>query len=152
MKRRTIGVSVLASGTTLMAIYSQYAAITLLLTVTALAPEGSLRGTLAMLTGGVFLGLVISGYVVGFGLWTRRAWSWHAAIAFYLVFFGANIVLSVLANNYLSAVMPALVVAAAVVYLHQPAVRVELARAAASRTRTASVAESAGLEVARPVH
>jgi hypothetical protein len=155
MKRRRIGVTVLASGTTVMAIYSQYAAITMLLTVAALAPEGSLRGTLAMFIGLVFLGLVFSGYVMGFGLWTRRAWSWHGAIAFYMVFFGANIVLSVLSNNYASAVLPAVVVAAAVSYLHQPAVRAEIVRATASRSRVAGVAQgsdSVGLEVARPVH
>jgi hypothetical protein len=123
MSKRSIGVTALASATAMFAIYSQYAAISLLLTGAAFSAGGSIAATLTMLTGIVFVGLTLTGYAVAVGLWFRRPWSWSAAMAMYLVFLAANVSLSVLATNFLSAILPSLGVLAAVIYLQRPAVR-----------------------------
>ena len=126
MSKRSIGVTALASSTAMYAIYSQYAAVSLLLTGAAFAAGGSIEATLSLLTGFVFLGLTVLGYAVAVGLWFRRAWSWNGAVALFLVFFVANISLSVLATNFLSALLPSIGVVFALIYLQRPAVRAEI--------------------------
>jgi hypothetical protein len=150
MKNRSLGVTVLAFSTFMVAIYSQYAAISLLLTGSVFTVAGSFVAMVTLLTGAVFLGLTATAYAVGFGLWTRRSWSWNGAMAVFLTLFVANIFLSILATNFVSAVIPSVGVIVAVVYLQRPAVRAEILGIAAPVTSTAPASD--GLEVARPAH
>lgn len=148
MKNRTIGVTVLAFSTIMVAIYSQYAAISLLLTGSAFTVQGSFVAMVTLLTGAVFLGVTATAYAVGFGLWARRSWSWNGAMAVFLSFFVANIFLSVLATNFVSAVLPSIGIAAAVLYLQKPAVRAEII--GVSAPSTSAVQRKEGLEAAEP--
>ena len=143
MTKRSIGVTALASATAMYAIYSQYAAVSLLLTGAAFAAGGSIEATLSLLTGFVFLGLTVLGYAVAVGLWFRRAWSWNGAVALFFVFFVANMALSVLATNFLSALLPSVGVVLALIYLQRPAVRAEIT-GLPDPTATSRVADGLG--------
>jgi hypothetical protein len=129
MPKRSIGVTVLAFGTVMLAIYSQYAAISLLLTGSAFIVGGGLASVLTLIDGAAFLALAAIGYTVAFGLWTRRAWARTNAIALYATFLVANIMLSLLASNFVSAIVPTIAVVAGILYLRRADVRVELAAA-----------------------
>jgi hypothetical protein len=148
MKKRSFGVTALAFNTVLVAIYSQYAAASLLLTGSTIANAGSAGATIATLTGVVFLVVAISAYAVAVGLWARWHWSWNAALGLYVAFFVVNLVLSILAMNLMSAVLPTLAAIAAVLYLHRTGVRAELHGPTRAEDKgTAPVSD--GLEVAR---
>jgi len=117
--------------------------LALALTGAAFAAGGSIEATLSLLTGFVFLGLTVLGYAVAVGLWFRRAWSWNGAVALFFVFFVANMALSVLATNFLSALLPSVGVVLALIYLQRPAVRAEIT-GLPDPTATSRVADGLG--------
>jgi hypothetical protein len=128
MPRRSTGVTLLAIGTIMVAVLSQYVAITLLLTSAVDDAAGSWRAPLTLATGLVFLGLMPASYAVGFGLWMRKPWSWRGATLVYLTLLGAGLALSLLTMHVAVAVVSALVVAAAIASLRRPHVRSEICR------------------------
>jgi len=126
MTKRSFGVTMLAFTTIMVALYSQYAAISLIVTGSVFLPSGEIAAMFTTIVGAVFVGLTSAAYVVGVALWMRRPWSWAWAMGIYLTFFVANAFLSVLVGNFASAILPTVGVAAAVVFLNRPAVRAEL--------------------------
>jgi hypothetical protein len=144
MRNRSIGVTALAFSTIMLAIYGQYAAIVLLMTGSVFTPFGSFAAAASLVTGATFMGITVAAYVVGFGLWTRRSWSWNGAIAVYAAFLVANIVLSILATNFVSAVLPTIGAIAAVAYLQRPAVRAEITGEAIPATPQVVMADTVG--------
>jgi hypothetical protein len=145
MRNRSIGVTALAASTILVAIYGQYAAIFLLTTGSVSTPFGSFAGAASLVTGATFMGIIVAAYVVGFGLWTRRSWSWNGAIVVYAAFVVANIVFSILATNFVSAVLPTIGAIAAVAYLQRPAVRAEITGEAVLAAPQVAIAEAVGV-------
>ena len=141
MAKRSLGVTVLAASTIMVAIYSQYAALSLLVGGSALASSGELTRLITGTTATAFVGLTVAGYVVGVALWMRRAWSRGWAMGFYLTFFVANALLAALLGNFGSAVLLTIGVAVAVVFLHRPRVRAELQGAKGS-SRASVVGEA----------
>ena len=152
MTKRSFGVTVLAFSTIMVALYSQYAAISLLVTGSVFLPSGEIAALLTVITGAVFVGLTSAAYVVGVALWMRRSWAWGWAVALYLTFFLANAFLSVLAGNFASAILPTLGVAAAVVFLRRPAVRAELAGAEDPAAVPVTTTIGDRTEVPEPAH
>lgn len=152
MRKRSIGVSVLAFSTIMVALYSQYAAISLVVTGSVFAPSGQVVAFLTAATGILFAGLTAASYVVGVGLWLRKPWSRVWAMGIYLTFFLANALLSALAGNVGSSILPTIGVAAAVVYLNRPQVRAELqgAEKPASVSLTTATPATEGLEASGP--
>ncbi len=150
MKQRSLGVTALAFSAVMVAFYSQYAAVSLLLTGSVFTVAGSLVAAVTLITGAVFLGLTAAAYAVGFGLWTRKAWSWNGAIAVFATLFVTNLFLSGLASNFASAVAPSIGCIAAMVYLQRAAIRAELLGTEVRATATVSVGDS--LEAAGPAH
>jgi hypothetical protein len=126
MRHRSLGVTALAFGTIMLAVYGQYAAIALLLTGSAFTPSGALAAILTLMTGALFMGLTAMAYAMGFGLWTGRGWAWSGSMAFFGLFIVINLFLSVLAGNMLSTVLPTISCLAAMAYLQRPAIRAEL--------------------------
>ena len=126
MAKRSLGVTVLAASTIMVALYSQYAALTLLVGGSALASSGDLSRLITATTATAFVGLTAAGYVVGVALWMRKAWSRRWAMGFYPAFFVANAFLAALLGNFGSAVLLTIGVAGAVVFLRRPRVRAEL--------------------------
>ena len=127
MPRRPIGVTVLAAGTALVAIFSQYAAIALLLTDRASRAPSPLESGLTLVTGLVFVSLAVLAYGVSVGLWFRRGWARPGAIVVYATLFVASTSLSVLLLNFSTCLVLGLAVVVALVYLRRPSVRAEIA-------------------------
>ncbi len=150
MRHRSFGVTALAFSSVMVAIYGQYAAIALLLTGSAFTSTGSLQAAIALITGAVFLGLTVAAYVVGFGLWARKHWAWAGGVAVFVVFAIANVLLSAIATNLISAVLPSAGAMVAVWYLHRPATRTELL--GTEMPAAASVQVGGTIEAAGAVH
>jgi hypothetical protein len=143
MRNRSIGVTALAYGTIMVAVYGQYAAM--LMTGSVLTPFGSFAAAASLITGVTFMGITVAAYVVGFGLLTRRSWSWNGAIAVYAAFVVANIAASILATNFVSAVLPTIGAIAAVAYLRRPAVRAEITGEGVVAAPQVAMAEAVGV-------
>ena len=126
MRPRSLGVTTLAFSSVMVGLYCQFAAIALILTGSVFVVAGSRHAELALFTGTVFLGLTVAAYFLGYGLWTRRHWSWAGAIALFLVFLGANVVLSVVSGNMMNSVVPTIGAVVGIWYLHRPAIKAEL--------------------------
>lgn len=152
MTKRSLGVTVLAFSTIMVALYSQYAAISLIVTGSVFLPSGQIAALLTTIVGAVFVGLTSAGYVVGVALWMRRSWAWAWAMGIYLTFFVANAFLSVLSGNFASAILPTIGVAAAVVYLNRPTVRAELHTANAPATVTVPTPVADAGKTPEPAH
>jgi hypothetical protein len=141
MAKRSLGVTVLAASTIIVALYSQYAALSLLVGGSVLASSGDLTRLITTITATTFVGLTAAGYVIGVALWMRKAWSRGWAMGFYLTFSVANALLAALIGNIGSAVLLTVGVAVAVVFLNRPRVRAELQGAKGS-SRAPAAAET----------
>ena len=152
MTKRSFGVTVLAFSTIMVALCSQYAALSLLVTGSVFAPSGQLAAYLTIITGAVFTGVTAASYVVGVALWLRKSWAWGWAMGIYLTFFVANAFLSVLVGNFWSSILPTIGVAAVVVYLNRPQVRAELRGSTDSASASATTPIRERLEAPKPAH
>ena len=133
----------------MVAIYGQYAAIALLMTGSVYTAAGSAPASLVLILGAVFLGTTVAAYLLGYGLWARKHWSWAGAVTLFVVFAIANVMLSVLSANFVSTILPALCGVFAVWYLYRPAVRQELLGRADTSVGTTPSADA--LKSAKPV-
>ena len=124
--KRSLGVTLLAFGTALVAIYSQFAAISLLLTDRVAGATNGFESALTLITGLAFLALTLLAYATAVGLWFRWSWSARAAVAVYVTLFVANAALSIVLTNLVTAGVMTLGVVAALVYLRRPVVRTEI--------------------------
>ncbi len=144
MRPRSLGVTTLAFSSVMVGLYCQFATIALILTGSVFVVAGSRHADLALFTGTVFLGLTVAAYFLGYGLWTRRHWSWAGAIALFLVFVGANVVLSVVSGNVLNTLVPALGAIVGIWYLHRPAIKAELLGEKSAIGMTAPTSDARG--------
>lgn len=126
MRDRSLGVTALAFFTVMVALYSQMAAIALILGGSIFTAAGSVQGAAALLTGALFLGVAIAGYVVGYGFWTCRHWAWAGGMVVFAALIGANLILSFISANLLSAVLPVVGSVIAIWQLQRPATKAEL--------------------------
>ena len=150
MQDRSLGVTALAFSSVMIGLYCQFAAIVLILTGSVFTAAGSMHAAMALVNGAIFLGLTVAAYFVGYGLWTRKHWSWAGAVALFVVLIGANVVLSALATNLLSTVLPAIGAVVGIWYLHRPAVKTELLGSATPAPATVRVGD--GLEMPELAH
>ena len=148
MRQRSFGVTALSFSSVMVALYSQFAAIALLLTASVFTAAGSTPAAFVLLLGAVFLGLTIAAYAVGYGFWARKQWSWTAGMALLVVFAVANVVLSAISANFISSILPAFAAIAAVWYLQRPAIKAELTGDAAPAALSLTVDALEGVEPA----
>ena len=150
MRDRSFGVTILAFGSVMVALYCQFAAVALILTGAVFSPSGSTHASLAIINGAMFFGLVIASYFLAYGLWTRKHWSWAGALALFAGFVGANVLLSALSATPVNTLLPAIGAGLGIWYLNRPATKAELLGTAvpvAVRVRA-----NEGMEMAEPVH
>jgi hypothetical protein len=126
MRHRSFGVTTLAFSTIMVALYSQVAAIALLLTGSVFTAAGSLQGAVALITGAVYLGLTVAAYLVGYGLWTGKPWSWAGGLVVFGTLIGASIFLSIISSVFVSALLPSVGAVVGIAYLRRASVRAEL--------------------------
>ena len=126
MKKRSLGLTVLAFSSVIVGLYSQIAAIALILVGSVFTVAGSVHAGAALVLGAVYLGVTGAAYFVGFGFWTTRHWAWAGG----MILFGALIVVSValvlLTTNLLASFGPLIGSAVAIWYLRRPATKAEL--------------------------
>ncbi len=126
MQERSMEVTALAFFSVMVALYSQMAAIALILGGSIFAAAGSMHGAAALITGAVFLGVAVAAYAIGYAFWTRRHWSWAGGMVVFASLIGVNLVLSAISGNPLSAILPVAGSVIAIWQLQRPAVRAEL--------------------------
>lgn len=148
MQDRSFGVTTLAFSSVMVGLYSQFAAITLLLAGSVFTPAGSSSGAFALVLGALFLGLSGAAYFLGFGFWTRKHWSWAGGVALFGVLAGASLALSFMSTNFLSSIMPLVAGALVVWYLNRPAIKAELL--GRSQPKESQAAAPDGLKGAEP--
>ena len=101
MRDRPLGITTLAFSSVMVALYCQMAAIVLLAMGSVFTAAGSMPGAAVLVLGAVFLGLAVASYLLGFGFWTGRHWSWAGGTVVFAVLLGASIFLAVLSTNLL---------------------------------------------------
>ncbi len=126
MQERSMEVTALAFFSVMVALYSQMAAIALILGGSIFAAAGSMHGAAALITGAVFLGVAVAAYAIGYAFWTRRHWSWAGGMVVFTSLIGVNLVLSLISGNPLSAILPVAGSVIAIWQLQRPAIRAEL--------------------------
>jgi hypothetical protein len=126
MQERSMEVTALAFFSVMVALYSQMAAIALILGGSIFAAAGSMHGAAALITGAVFLGVAVAAYAIGYAFWTRRHWSWAGGMVVFASLIVVNLVLSLISGNPLSAILPVVGSAIAIWQLQRPAIRAEL--------------------------
>lgn len=152
--RRTRGTTALAFVSIMVALYAQMAALALLLTGSIVSVTGSVEGTAAMVIGALYLGVAVAGYLVGYGLWMRRRWSWAGAVAVFVGLIIANGSLALLTGNLVPVLLPVVGVLVALWYLSLPRTRAELLGTAPREGQASEDQEIGSLEpheVAEPV-
>ena len=150
MRERSFGVTALAFSSIMIALYSQFAAIALILTGSVFTAAGSVPAVFVLILGAVFLGLTFASYFLGFGFWTKKHWSWASGVVLFTSFVVANVVLSAISSNFVSSIVPALAAVVGVWYLHRPAVKAELMSETSPAAMTLPAADA--LEGAEPAH
>ncbi len=126
MRDRSLGVTALAFGAVMVALYGQFAAVALLLMGSVSTTAGSSLGPITLITGAFFMGLTVAAYLVGYGFWTGKHWSWAGGMVVLVSLIVASLILSVISTNFVSLVLPSIGAVVAFVYLQRPAVRAEL--------------------------
>ncbi len=126
MRDRSIGVTALAFSAVMVALYSQYAAVALLLTGSVSNTAGSSLGPITVITGALFMGLTVAAYLVGYGFWTGKHWSWAGGMVVFVTLVAASFILSVISTNFTSLVLPSIGAIVAMTYLQRSPVRREL--------------------------
>jgi len=148
MRHRSFGVTALAFGSIMAALYCQVAAIALLLTGSVFTAASSMDGAVALVTGAIFLGLTAAAYLVGFGFWTGKHWSWAGGLVVFAALIGANVLLSIISGTFVSALLPSIGAVVALVYMQRPSVRSELLGTQQGKDASVSVTDT--MDAAEP--
>ena len=138
--KRPLSVTALALVSVMIGLYSQVAAIALLLgSMLGVVFGGDFAVVIAI--GALYFGLMAAAYFLGYGFWTQRHWSWAGGIIVFSTLIVTSILLMLVSTNMLSALVPSLGAAAAIWYLFRPATKALLL--GADRTDQAEEADKA---------
>lgn len=148
MHKRSFGVTTLAFSSVMIALYSQFAAVALILTGSVWSSSGSVYASASFALGALFFGLTFASYFLAYGFWTQKSWAWAGGVALLATLVVASVALSVISTNFVSTVLPLAAAVAGIWYLNRPAVKTELVVAEASTAAPVN----AGLNVAEPAH
>ena len=139
MKKRSLGLTVLGFSAVIVGLYSQIAAIALILVGSVLTVAGSVHAGAALVLGAVYLGVTGAAYLVGYGFWTARHWAWAGGMIVFGALIVASVALVLLTTNLLASIGPLAGSAVAIWYLQRPATKAQLLgteTASASETQT----------------
>jgi hypothetical protein len=123
---RPIGITALAFVSVLVGLYSQVAALALLIGGVVFGLTGTASTTALVVIGAVYFGLMVAAYLVGFGLWMQRRWSWAGGLVVFGVLIAVSFFTALVAGNTGSAIVPMVGAAVAIAYLFLPATRARL--------------------------
>ena len=153
-QKRPLGITALAFTSIVVGLYSQVAAIALLL--------GGLLGgvfsaditAIVIAIGALYLGLMGAAYFVGFGFWTQRHWSWAGGIVVFSTVIVSSVALALITTNVVAALVPSLGAGAAIWYLLRPVTKTQLLGAddAGTADQPEATAPSGILDAPQVVH
>jgi len=125
-QKRSLGITALAFASVAAGIYCLVAAIALLLGGTLGGVFGADRTAVVIAIGALYLGLMGAAYIVGFGFWTQRHWSWAGGIVVFSSLIVGSVVLALITTNVVAALVPSLGAGAAIWYLLRPATKAQV--------------------------
>jgi hypothetical protein len=123
MRARPLGITVLAFTAIMVGLYCQIAAMALILGGTLFGVVGSDSAVTLILLGAAYLGLMAAAFMVGYGFWTLRHWSWVGGIIVFGSVIVASFMLVLMSANVDAVVVPSIGAAVAIWYLFRPATR-----------------------------
>jgi hypothetical protein len=135
---RPIGITALAFVAILVGLYSQVAALALLVGGVVFGLVGTASTTSLVAIGAVYFGLMVAAYLVGFGLWMQRHWSWAGAFVVFAVLIAVSFFTALVSGNTGSAVVPMAGAGIALAYLFLPSTRARLLGTAAPQPTRAT--------------
>lgn len=144
MAGRSPATIVLAVGSVLVGLYSQFAAVALLVTGSAFAPEGSTEARVALLVGTIFLAITIAAYAVAYGFWAGHGWSRAGGVIVFGALIAASVMLSLLSTNIVSVIGPTIGGSVALWFLTRPGAGAHLSVSAAAGHGRAKAPTSPG--------
>lgn len=148
MQKRSFGITTLAFGSVMIALYSQFAAVSLILTGSVWSSSGSIYATASFVLGALFFGITFASYFLAYGFWTRKSWAFAGSVTLFVTLVVASVALSVVSTNFTSTVLPLAAAIAGIWYANRPAVKAELVVEEAP----AAGQVNAGMNVAEPAH
>jgi len=125
-QKHSLGITALAFASVAAGIYCLVAAIALLLGGTLGGVFGADRTAVVIAIGALYLGLMGAAYIVGFGFWTQRHWSWAGGIVVFSSLIVGSVVLALITTNVVAALVPSLGAGAAIWYLLRPATKAQV--------------------------
>ena len=131
MRRRSLGTIALTLVSVLVGLYSQFAAMTLVIAGSVFVPSGSAVAQAALLMGLLFLGVMVIAYTTALGFWAGRSWAWASGLTVFGTLIVASVLLALISTNALSAVAPTVGAVIGIWYLLRPATKAELSRSGA---------------------
>jgi hypothetical protein len=133
---RPLGITALAFASVITGIFCQVAAIALLMGGTLIGVVGTNAAAGLLIVGALYLGLMVAAYLVGYGFWSQRHWSWAGGLVVYATLIFVSAVMVLLSANILSVVVPAAGAAVVIWYLLRPRTRAQLLGTDADATRS----------------
>jgi MFS family permease len=125
-QKRPLGITALAFASVAVGTYCLVAAIALLLGGALGGAFGADQTVVIIAIGALYLGVMAAAYLVGYGLWTQRPWSWAGGIVVFITLIVASVALALIANNVVAALVPSLGAGAAIWYLLRPTTKSQL--------------------------
>ena len=140
MPKRSRGATALSVVSVLVGLYSQFAAMALIIAASVFAPRGATDAPLVFALGLVFLALMILAYAAAYGFWAGQAWAWAPGLTEFGTLIAASVVLALVSGNLVSAALPVAAGAVGIWYLMRPATK-----AAPSPDGTPASADAPGI-------
>lgn len=126
MRERSLGITALAVLSITVGLVALFAGLALLLVGSWGAFEGVGVGVPMLVVGSLFVGLAVSAYLVGYGLWRMKHWSWAGGVVVFSVNAVASALAAAISGNPMAAIFPVIIAIAGIWYLQRPAVRAAL--------------------------
>jgi hypothetical protein len=142
-QKRPLGITALAFTSIVVGLYSQVAAVALLLGAMLGGVFSADTTAVVIAIGALYLGLMGAAYFVGFGFWNQRHWSWAGGIVVFSTLIVSSVALALIATNVVAALVPSLGAAAAIWYLLRPATKTQLLGTNDARTADLPKADQA---------
>jgi hypothetical protein len=125
-RTRPLGITALAFASVVVGIFCQVAAMALMLGGTLAGVAGTDTATALLILGAVYLGLMVAAYLVGYGFWSLRHWSWAGGLVVFATLIVVSMFMLLLSANVLSVVVPGVGAVVAIWYLLRAETRARL--------------------------
>ena len=103
MRERSLGITALAFLSIMVGIVAQYGGLSMLLVGTWGAYAGADVGVPMLIVGSLFLGITVAAYLIAFGFWFQKHWSWAGGVVIFISYAAAAVVSAAMSGNAMAA-------------------------------------------------